>query len=103
MTSLNAYIDPQEVIITMDTLGLEVDGQPAIYTSKIFPLPHLRGVLCGTGSIQLIWDWYKQILMGMLALDLTHVDRYATPSLQSLAKLSEASQAPTTMYHFGYD
>jgi hypothetical protein len=76
MTALNFILQPNRVVIFMDTLALGSDKNPFKYASKIFPLPHLRGVLCGTGSLNTIMDWHKY-------------------------DLNETNEA--TIYHFGFD
>jgi hypothetical protein len=46
----------------MDTLVSTVDkNEPHHFCSKIFPLPHLGGVMCGTGNMELAIEWFKQI------------------------------------------
>ncbi len=61
MTALNFILDPGYVLIFTESLSLTIDREPFKYVSKIFPLPHLRGVLCGTGLIQTIMDWHVYI------------------------------------------
>lgn len=62
MTALNFILDPKYVIITTDTLiSRSEDKQPSNYASKIFPLPHIKGVLCGTGVFEIIFEWFYVI------------------------------------------
>ena len=62
MTSLVFYLRPEIVFIAMDTLVSTVDKNKLHhFCSKIFPLPHLGSVMCGTGNMELAVEWFKQV------------------------------------------
>jgi hypothetical protein len=62
MTSLVFYLRPEIVFIAMDTLVTTVDrNEPHHFCFKMFPLPHIGSVMCGTGNMELAVEWFKQI------------------------------------------
>ncbi|MEK4451267.1 hypothetical protein [Paenibacillus sp. FSL L8-0506] len=102
MTALNFVFSEQVIFIAMDTLSTSSnDRTPYKFASKIFPLPHLRGVMCGTGNIDLILDWYRTIQKNIVA---QNIDYFAENSSDILLKLNEnyPEYATTTIYQFGY-
>ncbi|AIQ75890.1 hypothetical protein MKZ21_24765 [Paenibacillus sp. FSL P2-0536] len=77
MTAMDAFFTEDFVYIAMDTLSLSMyDRKPYKYASKIFPLPHLRGVMCGTGNLDLILKWYTRIQKNVVAKDIDYLKRY---------------------------
>ena len=89
-----------------DTIVSTSDNGPCFFTSKVHWLPHLDGLICGTGSLDFILAWIDRVQHGMLALDLWHLDEYATDSLLDLADVMFpvfANGTTTTIYHLGYD
>jgi hypothetical protein len=103
MTALNILLEPRRVCVAMDTLVAR-RGHPWRFTSKIFPLPHLDGALCGTGALRFITDWFLQLQIEVLAPDLVTLDRHVPGALRLLARdhyLDEGNT--TTIYHFGLD
>lgn len=103
MTSLLYYYEPQTVFIAMDTLAMTDDCRPYLYTTKFFLLPHMAGMICGTGHGQFVLDWFTKINSGMLALDIPHLDEFTPEQLCTLAVKYGISQASTvTVYQFGY-
>jgi hypothetical protein len=106
MTALNFALQPDAVYIVADTLVTGPEFRPAFFTTKVFPVPHWNGIICGTGSLGLIQDWVRDALGGTLAIDLTYVDEFATASLQRLfaqRPQDEQDSCTTTIYHFGLD
>lgn len=105
MTVLNFAITPDGIFVVMDTL-VTSDGKPAFFTSKATPVPHLNGLICGTGYQNFFHRWSLRVLGGIVAFDIPHLDLFATENLREVwAELSEEErQAGTsTIYHFGYD
>lgn len=104
MSSLIALLEPQSVCIATDTLSRRTDGGAHNFAAKIFPLPHLRTVICGTGLLNAIVDWYSVVETAMVVHDFEGLRRFAPKALRNLwARYSESSGGPVTIYHFGFD
>jgi len=105
MTALNFDLEADCVIIFMDTLVLRRDNKkPLKYASKIFPLPHHRGVLCGTGSASTIMDWFVYIQDHVIANTMNIPNKMAPSQLQEIhSKYDLNGTNGTTIYHFGFD
>jgi len=103
MTAAVFNIAEQQVIIAMDTLAMTgKTGKPYFFTSKFFLLPHLHGVMFGTGIGTLAIEWYAK-LIHFVARDVHHLDQYVTPDLQLLGdKFGLDKTQTTTIYHVGY-
>lgn len=102
MTALNFVFYEEAIFIAMDTLSISsIDKTPYKFTSKIFPLPHLRGVMCGTGNMDLILDWHRTIQKNIVAQS---IDYFAKNSSDILIKLNEKypEYTTTTIYQFGF-
>ena len=105
MTVLNFAITQVGVFVVMVTL-VTCDGEPAFFTSKATPVPHLNGLICGTGFQRFFHLWSLRVLGGIVAFDISHLDQYATESLREVwEELSHGEQqaGTSTIYHFGYD
>ena len=103
MTALVYYFEPNAVFVAMDTLALSEDHKPAIFTSKIFPVLHLNGIICGTGLGPFVVDWFKRVNSGMLALDIPHLDEFTPGQLRAARKDYVIDDENTvTIYHFGF-
>lgn len=103
MTALNFLIEPQRVCIAMDTLSTESEAKPHLFCSKIFLLPHLQGVMCGTGAFPIVIDWFVAIQSEILVRDIPHLDEFTPGFLRSIAaKHGMANDVRATVYHFGY-
>jgi len=104
MTSLIYHVTDEQACIASDTLMSRVDKTPFHFVTKIMLLPHLRGVVCGTGSANLLIRWYcllqEQAVIPTLAWMRDHTSHF----LQQLAdELQISRDAKTTVYHFGWD
>ena len=105
MTALNFALEADRVIIFMDTLALRMDNKkPVKYASKIFPLPHLRGVLCGTGSLNTIMDWFVYIQGHVIGNTMDIPNKIAPSQLTEIhSKYDLNGTNETTIYHFGFN
>jgi hypothetical protein len=103
MSALIFNLNPQQVIVAADTLATAAHTKkPAFFSTKVYPLPHLNGIMCATGLDDLAADWFNQFRR-FIAKDILHADQYVTRSLIELGKRhSLDSQQTTTIYHFGY-
>lgn len=91
-------------MIFMDTLALRTDKKPLKYSSKIFPLPHLRGVLCGTGSFNTIMDWFVYIQEQIVGNIIDIPNRIAPSRLKEIHSRYDLNGTnATTIYHFGFN
>lgn len=103
MTAAIFNIDPEQVIVTMDTLAVAGDTRtPFFFTSKFYPLPHLNGAMFATGIGDLATQWFVK-LERFLVRDIHHLDQFAIPALQELGRqfgLHETNT--TTIYHVGF-
>ncbi|WP_339168990.1 hypothetical protein NSQ55_21315 [Paenibacillus sp. FSL H7-0943] len=102
MTAINFLFDTQTVVIAMDTLSITVaDRTPFKFASKIFPLPHLRSVMCGTGNLDLILDWNKAIHKSVIAYDIDYLNTL-TPDVLVNLNAQNPKELTSTIYQFGY-
>jgi hypothetical protein len=104
MTAFNAIYYRNCVIIVMDTLGMIDEKFPMLFTSKMYPILHLKGIICGTGVGNFIQDWANRVNSTMLVHDIIHLNEFAPTSLKDLASDGNYNFASTTstVYHFGY-
>ncbi|MBP1154835.1 MULTISPECIES: hypothetical protein [unclassified Paenibacillus] len=101
MTALNFILTEQEIVVSMDTLASREDKEPFKFVSKIFPLPHIRTIMCGTGNLELLLNWHIIIQTKIVSRDIEYVDRYATQFLRELDS-KYPDELSATVYHFGY-
>lgn len=106
MTVINFALAEDGVFVVADTLVTTEAFQPGFFTSKVHPVPHLNALICGTGSLGFILDWSRDVLGGMLAMDMAHLDEFAPARLRAIhaARPEEERRALTsTIYHLGFD
>ncbi|CAN7552126.1 hypothetical protein [Duganella sp. LjRoot269] len=102
MTALIFNVQPEQVIVVMDTLSTDLQGTPNGYTSKAFPIPHLGGLMCVTGLSNFASDWLVKLLR-FVAKDMAHLDEFVEPVLRQLwGAYADAEGITSTVYHFGY-
>jgi len=112
MTSLVFDLEPEIVCIAMDTLVTTVDkNEPHHFCSKMFLLPHLGSVMCGTGNMGLAVEWFEQIHHNFFS-DVCDLNRETPDRLRRLSQcLSQSSTCTDTtpsanlegkIFHFGY-
>lgn len=107
MTALIWWSDPDHLHLAMDTcsLGIDDDGGrfPGPFCTKMFLVPHLRGVICGTGIRELIYYWHAMIQQNVVAQCITDLDDLAVEHLPELADRCGVTDKLTgTIYHFGF-
>lgn len=105
MTALNFFLSKAGVSVVADTL-VTANAEPAYFTSKVFPVPHWNGLICGRGSLGLILDWVGQAYGGMLAFDMIHADQFVPDTLRRLYSErppEEKTDCTTSVYHLGYN
>ena len=100
----------EAVYITTDTLVSDPeDMRPTMHTTKLYPVPHWNGVICGTGIMQFIVGWYAYAVTSILARDIEHLDEFAPENMQTIFEKTKENfddelldDATSTIYHFGY-
>lgn len=102
MTALNFMLQEDAVYIATDSL-VTGDFEPAFVTTKVHVLPHLNGIICGTGSCGLILDWVRHVNGQVLASDMTVLNAFAPELLRKLHAERSEGEGTTTVYHFGMD
>jgi len=107
MSSLIFHTTEDEIILAMDTLAVgDLSGTPVLFTTKFYPVPHLGGVICGTGVGKLVLDWFARVNSGMVVRDLVNLDEHTPAALRELSssedyRVPDVSQS-TTVYHLGF-
>lgn len=105
MSSLVFYSQPNEVILATDSLAVSDNkGTPRKFCTKFYILPHLHGIICGTGLAQLVCAWFGIVNCEMAISDLKHLDLYAPKAIGKLWRsgYKDFSACTTTIYHFGF-
>lgn len=101
MTALNWALQEDALYITSDSIALTMEGEPRSYMSKLYPVPHLEGVITGTGIGQFIVDWFAEVQNRMLVRCVHHLDHFTPDALRELSRDYPLDEASTTIYHFG--
>lgn len=105
MTILNYAIAERWVCLVMDTVVSDPEDMgPIGFTTKMHPVPHLRGVICGTGIMQFVTEWSLVAMTSMLVRDVKQLGEHTQQQLILLfAKYAkEAPHVTSTIYHFGF-
>jgi len=109
VSSLIFYTDENQALIATDTLAVSnnKDRTPFTFTTKAFPLPHLRMIIAGTGLGRFSDDWLVNINSSSWAGYVDRLDHQAPSKLAALWQLRRAAdpsidQLTTTVYHFGF-
>ncbi len=107
MTALNWYMDETQIIIQSDTLvSVNEAGEyfPAFTTTKIYPAPHIKSVITGTGIQRVTTEWFTQVCSSMIIEDVEMLNDYTPRHLReiygNLAK--EGAIGTATVYQFGW-
>ena len=107
MSSLIYHIEEKQVLIGVDTLATDKDGEPRLFTSKAFYLPHLRLLICGTGLGGFLGEWFVRLNNYMVCDGIDNLNYHAPSALwelwnEHLGKLTDPYNGTTTVYHFGF-
>ena len=107
MSSLIFHTDPEQVLVATDTLATSPDGEPFMFTTKAFIVPHLQIIMAGTGVGGFLGKWFIQVNDRMVVRDVDHLD-YHTPKTLDAIWRGHKEEFPipdnltTTVYHFGF-
>ena len=107
MSSLIFHLDTEQVLVASDTIATSSDGEPFLFTTKVFIVPHLQMLMAGTGSGGFLGKWFIHVNDRMIVSDVEIVDYPAPRILAELWKshkieFSIPDNATTTVYHFGF-
>ncbi len=108
MSSLIFHTEETQVLIATDTLATSPDGRPFKFTTKAFPVPHLKMLIAGTGAGGFLDRWLVQINDRMLVRDIDHLDLHTPRNLAEIwSRYKEEFPSfpdgcTTTVYHFGF-
>lgn len=107
MTVLNFITEEKAVYLVMDSLFSDAtDMSAAGFTTKALLLPHLEGLVAGTGAMQFIFAWMHVINTSAQVRDVIELDGIAPSRLRALwAEFEEHYEHPgtATLYHFGFN
>jgi hypothetical protein len=106
MSSLIFYTDPDQVLVVTDTLAVNPDGSPLLFTSKAHYLPHLRTIVAGTGLAGFSVEWAMSVNNRMALSGVENLNHHAPRGLRDLwarynRDLRLLADMTTTVYHFG--
>lgn len=107
MSSLIFYTDKEQAIVATDTLATSTDGEPIMFTTKSFIVPHLQMIMSGTGMGGFLGKWFTTVNDEMVVRDIENLDHHTPKALISLwrefrNKYSIDDNLTTTVYHFGF-
>lgn len=104
MTLLNWELTPTSVTLISDTLALDgFDKRPIAMKTKVMVLPHLAGLIAGTGYTALVGTFWSRVCDSMVLRDIEHLDEFATDVLTEIwaSVADRLPQGTTTIYTFG--
>jgi hypothetical protein len=107
MSSLIFHTEPEQVFVATDTLATSPGGEPFMFTTKAFVVPHLRMIMAGTGAGGFLGRWFVRVNDRMIVRDIDHLDYHAPHALGELwsafrGEYSLPDGITTTAYHFGF-
>lgn len=106
MSSLLYYTTGRDILVAMDTLAVCEEGEPLLFTTKFYPVPHLGGLICGTGLGAFVAAWFVRVNTGQVAEDLVQLDLHAPRVLRELARTPAYKDLfathTVTIYHLGF-
>jgi hypothetical protein len=104
MSSLIYKVEKMQVFIATDTLAT-LNGKAIQFTTKAFPLPHLRMVIAGTGSVGFLGHWLVAVnaspIRGIDALN-EHAQAGLLNALRTFKKQFPEMEEINSVYHFGF-
>jgi len=105
MSSLIFHTDQNQALVATDTLAASQNGEPFMFTTKAFAVPHLKMIICGTGAGGFLGKWFIQVNDRMIVKGIDNLDFHTPKILSKLwgsyrKEFSQSSET-TTVYHFG--
>lgn len=107
MSSLIYHTEETQVLVATDTLATSPKGNPLMFTTTAFVIPHLRMIVAGMGVAGFLGRWFVQINDRMVVRGIDHVDYHTPRTLAAVwrehrQEFSIPAGAPITVYHFGF-
>jgi hypothetical protein len=104
MSSLIYKVEKMQVFLATDSLAT-VNGRAMGFTTKAFPLPHLRMVIAGTGLAGFLDHWLVEVnaspVRGIDALN-EQAQAGLLNVLRTVQKQFPSMHETTSVYHFGF-
>src|SRR6187551_2764279 len=97
---------PESAFILTDTLATTTEGEPALFQSKAWVIPHLNMAVANTGVANLGARWNDFLCSSLVARDIDMVDQFAPEKLRELwdellvENRAVEYAATCTIYHF---
>lgn len=105
MTLLNWEMAPDRVLIFSDTLSLTGDDHlPRSFMTKVHPVPHLNGVVTGTGIGAITMGFVRHVIEDMVTQSVAQLSTFAPDIIRGLwddLAPEIPSGATATIYLFG--
>jgi hypothetical protein len=108
MSLLMFLHEERTALILTDTLATTTKGEPFIFQSKAWAIPHLNMAVTVTGLANFGASWNDFLRSSLIARDIGMVDKFAPEQLRRiwdefLAEPELVQGVPTcTIYHFGF-
>src|SRR5690242_2369924 len=107
MSSLIFHTDERQVFTATDTLATSPDGEPFLFTTKAFVVPHLWMMMAGTGAGGFLGKWFIEVNDRMIVKGIDNLDYHTPQALDRIwqsykQECSIPETFTTTVYHFGF-
>jgi len=106
MTAVDFILSKESVLVATDTLALDENKRPLRFCTKVFPLPHIKCLICGVGSLQHLLRWFKFVEERCLVDNITVLNDIAKdilPKLKLEIEQEYKAEISSTIYHFGFN
>lgn len=106
--SLLMYVHRETSIkIITDTLATDPEGNPFLFVTKSFIVPHLDMVIGTTGLAAIGQRWIGQVFSEVRCRNIDMIAKFTPSCLQELHnnianRIDNEKLHPTSIYHFGY-
>ena len=101
MTALDFVIQDNAVVVAMDTLSLRaVDHKPYKMVTKFMPIPHMNSLICGTGNMGAIIDWFSWVEKNVIANGIYQLDKITRQVIKEFMQKHNGDNS-CTIYQFG--
>ncbi len=101
LTALDFIIQDNAVVIAMDTLSVrDIDKKPHKMVTKFFPLPHMNCIICGTGNMNAIIDWFAWVEKNIVANGIYQLNELTQQCIKTFMDEHNGDN-PCTIYQFG--
>lgn len=101
MTALDFIINDDAVVVAMDTLSLRaIDKLPYKMITKFFPLPHMNCLICGTGNMGAIIDWFAWVEKNIVANGIYQLNKLTQQVIGNFMNEHNGDNL-CTIYQFG--